>query len=183
METPARRGRVAPPTNRRLVDFQPSRQGLSRPGTMTLPCLIRQEKRCASLSRLYLKAHPTPPFRKPHPGPDAAWPLCASLSGGLAASVALGSARLDFEATPVVVWSMPITACTTQQPTRPPVRVSGSSVSEEANLGIVSCWIRRRSRATSCQEWAMGSVGSSAERRRPLPGPVLLCQPCRGHPS
>ena len=45
-----------------------------------------------------------------------------------------------------------------------------------------SCWIRRRSRATSCRERAMGSVGSSAERRRPLPGPVLLCQPCGGHP-
>ena len=29
---------------------------------------------------------------------------------------------------------------------------------------------------------AMGSVGSSAERRRPLPGPGLLCQPCGGHP-
>ena len=29
---------------------------------------------------------------------------------------------------------------------------------------------------------AVGSVGSSAERRRPLPGPVLLCQPCGGHP-
>ena len=28
----------------------------------------------------------------------------------------------------------------------------------------------------------MGSVGSSAERRRPLPGPVLLCQPCGGQP-
>ena len=28
----------------------------------------------------------------------------------------------------------------------------------------------------------MGSVGSSAERRRPLPGPVLSCQPCGGHP-
>ena len=39
-----------------------------------------------------------------------------------------------------------------------------------------------RSRATSCRERAMGSVGSSAERRRPLPGPVLLCQPCGGHP-
>ena len=45
-----------------------------------------------------------------------------------------------------------------------------------------SCWIRRRSRATSCRERAMGSVGSSAERRRPLPGPGLLCQPCGGHP-
>ena len=29
---------------------------------------------------------------------------------------------------------------------------------------------------------AVGSVGSSAERRRPLPGPGLLCQPCGGHP-
>ena len=29
---------------------------------------------------------------------------------------------------------------------------------------------------------AMGSVGSSAEHRRPLPGYVLLCQPCGGHP-
>ena len=28
----------------------------------------------------------------------------------------------------------------------------------------------------------MGSVGCSAERRRPLPGPGLLCQPCGGHP-
>ena len=40
----------------------------------------------------------------------------------------------------------------------------------------------RRSRATSCRERAMGSVGSSAERRRPLLGPGLLCQPCGGHP-
>ena len=46
-------------------------------------------------------------------------------------------------------------APTTQQPTRPPVRAR-EWVSEEANLGFVSCWIRRRSRATSCQEWAMG---------------------------
>ena len=29
---------------------------------------------------------------------------------------------------------------------------------------------------------AVGSVGSSAWRRRPLPGPVLVCQPCGGHP-
>ena len=28
----------------------------------------------------------TPSVRKPHPGPDAAWPLCATLPGGLAAS-------------------------------------------------------------------------------------------------
>ena len=49
-----------------------------------------------------LKAHLTPPFRKPHPGPDAAWHLCATLPGCLAASVALGSARSGFEATPVV---------------------------------------------------------------------------------
>ncbi len=28
----------------------------------------------------------------------------------------------------------------------------------------------------------MGYVGSSAWRRRPLPGPALLCQPCGGHP-
>jgi hypothetical protein len=49
-----------------------------------------------------LKADLTPPFRKPRPGPDESWPLCASLSGSLAASIALGSARLDFEATPVV---------------------------------------------------------------------------------
>ena len=65
-------------------------------------------------------------------------------------------------------------------PTRPPVRICGSHT--RPTRGIVSCRIRRQSRATSCQEWAMGSVGSSAERRRPLPGPVLLCQPCGGHP-
>ncbi len=47
-------------------------------------------------------SHPTPPFRKPRLVPDESWSLCASLSGSLAASVALGSARLDFEATPVV---------------------------------------------------------------------------------
>ena len=28
----------------------------------------------------------TPSVRKPHPGPDAAWPSCATLPGGLAAS-------------------------------------------------------------------------------------------------
>jgi len=49
-----------------------------------------------------LKAVPTPPFRKPRLGPDESWPLCASLPGSLAAPVALGSVRLDFEATPVV---------------------------------------------------------------------------------
>ena len=63
--------------------------------------------------------------------------------------------------------------------------------SHEANRGV-SCWIRRRSRATSCQEQneqlarSNRSAGAgdrgNAERRRPLPGPVLLCQPCRGHP-
>ena len=51
---------------------------------------------------LVLKAHLTPPFRKPRLGPDEAWPLCASLSGSLAAPYALGSARSGFEATPVV---------------------------------------------------------------------------------
>jgi len=49
-----------------------------------------------------LKAVLTPPFRKPRAVPLEAGPLCASLSGSLAASIALGSARLDFEATPVV---------------------------------------------------------------------------------
>ena len=49
-----------------------------------------------------LKAHVAPSFRKPHPGPDESWPLCASLPGSLAAPDALGSARLGFEATPVV---------------------------------------------------------------------------------
>ena len=63
--------------------------------------------------------------------------------------------------------------------------------SYEANR-VVSCWIRRRSRATSCQEQneqlarSNRSAGAgdrgNAERRRPLPGPVLLCQPCRSHP-
>ena len=38
----------------------------------------------------------------PHSLFQASEPLCASLPGSLAASVALGSARLDFEATPVV---------------------------------------------------------------------------------
>ena len=56
----------------------------------------------AILSESSLKAHPTPPFRKPQAVPLGLWPLCASLSGGLAASVALGSARSGFEATPVV---------------------------------------------------------------------------------
>ena len=82
-------------------------------------------------------------------------------------------------------------------PTRPPVCVSGSRTRPTLGGELPamvpcddctgwmywgSCWIRRRSRATSCRERAMGSVGSSAERRRPLPGPVLLCQPCGGHP-
>jgi len=52
--------------------------------------------------KIALKAHPTPPFRKPRAVPLEAGPLCASLSGSLAASFALGSARLDFEATAVV---------------------------------------------------------------------------------
>jgi len=51
-----------------------------------------------------LKAILTPPFRKPRAVPLEAGPLCASLSGSLAASIALGSARLDFEATPVVLY-------------------------------------------------------------------------------
>ena len=49
-----------------------------------------------------LKAHVTPSFRKPRLVPDESWPLCASLPGSLAAPDALGSARLGFEATPVV---------------------------------------------------------------------------------
>ena len=90
-------------------------------------------------------------------------------------------------------------APTTQhpRPTRPPVCVSGSRtrptlgedylqgcramiVLSGCRVDVLSC--RCRSRATSCLERAMGSVGSSAERRRPLPGPGMLCQPCGGHP-
>ena len=52
--------------------------------------------------KMALKAHATPSFRKPRLVPDESWPFCASLPGSLAASFALGSARLSFEATPVV---------------------------------------------------------------------------------
>jgi hypothetical protein len=42
-------------------------------------------------------------------------------------------------------------------PTRPPVCVCGSRT--RPTMGGVSCRIRRRSRATSCQEWAKGVCG------------------------
>ena len=65
-------------------------------------------------------------------------------------------------------------------PTRPPVCVSGSRSRPTGGLGRVGSGVGAVPRVAGSGRW--GSVGSSAWRRRPLPGPVLLCQPCGGHP-
>jgi len=51
---------------------------------------------------IMLKAHVTPSFRKPQAVPLEAWPVRVAVGDALAASFALGSARLGFKATPVV---------------------------------------------------------------------------------
>ena len=60
-----------------------------------------QKHRMSPARILFLKAQPTPPFRKPHLS-TVGWPLSATLPGCLAAPYALGSARSGFEATPVI---------------------------------------------------------------------------------
>ncbi len=73
-------------------------------------------------------------------------------------------------------------------PTRPPVRVSGSHTRPTWGSRVVldpasePCLAWSHELPVRSGRWGL-TVGSSAEHRRPLPGPVLLCQPCGGHLS